>query len=69
MLETGVQKVIPETAPFTLIFTVGIDLGAPWVVFEDLPDLEKSLTFNSTSNNVTFSYIDTSGEFTSARLL
>jgi len=69
LLTTIAGKVVPETAPFTLTFTVGEDEGAPWTRFEDLPDLDNSLTFNSTDNVVTFIYIDTSGDFSLARLL
>lgn len=69
LLETGQQKILPETAPFTLIFTVGEDEGAPWARFEDLDDLTKSLKFNSSSSNITFTYIDSSGSFTSSRLI
>lgn len=69
LLQTNQQKIIPETAPFTLTFTVGIDTTVPWAIFEDLSDLTKSLTFNSTTGNVTFSYVDTSGQFTLGKLV
>jgi hypothetical protein len=68
LLTTGAQKVIPETAPFTLIFTVGEDEGAPWSRFEDLNDLTKTLFYNKTSGVVSFGYEDSSGNFTSSRL-
>lgn len=69
LLETGSQKVIPDTAPFTLTFTVGEDAGAPWIRFEDLDDLTETLVFNSSTAIVTYTYIDTSGIFSSSRLL
>jgi len=69
LLQTSQQKVVPETAPFTLTFTVGADLGAPWTRFEDLGNLTKTLIFNESTTNVTFAYIDSSGIFTSGRLL
>lgn len=69
LLTTSQGKVVPETAPFTLTFTVGADEGAPWVRFEDLPDLTKSLVHNQTSSITSFTYVDTSGNFTSSRLL
>lgn len=68
LLETSQQKVVPETAPFTLTFTVGVDEGAPWEKFEDLSNLTSALLFNSTTGNVTFTYIDTSNLFTLSRL-
>ena len=69
LLTTGAGKVVPETAPFTLTFTVGIDEGSPWTRFEDLPSLTKSLTFDKPSAIVSFEYSDTSERFTSSRLL
>lgn len=69
LLQTTQQKVIPETAPFTLTFTIGIDESAPWVKFEDLPNLTSVLIFNKSTANVTFVYIDTSTNFEVARLV
>jgi hypothetical protein len=69
LLTTGAGKVVPETAPFTLTFTVGADEGAPWVRFEDLVDLTSTLTFNNTNSIASFEYEDISGNFTSSRLL
>ena len=69
LLETSAQKVVPESSPFTLIFTVGADEGAPWIRFEDLSNLTNSLTFNTSNNLVSYTYIDTSGEFNLGRLL
>jgi len=69
LLQTSQQKVVPETAPFTLTFTVGVDAGAPWTRFEDLGSLTNTLIFNSATSNVTFTYVDISGEFTLGRLV
>lgn len=69
LLQTLPQKIVGETAPFTLTFTIGEGVGKPWELFEDLPNLEVSLIYNRSSGNVVFTYIDTSGEFTLARLL
>jgi len=63
------QKIIPEETPYTLLFTIGVSLETPWADFEDLEGLDYSLLFNSTSNITTFTYIDTSGNFTQGRLL
>ncbi len=69
LLTTGTQKVVPGETPFTLTFTVGADVGAPWTRFEDLSNLTKSLVFNSSTAIVSFTYVDISGDFTLSRLL
>ncbi len=69
LLETGIQKVVPEVSPFTLTFTVGDPLGEPWAGQEELEELNSSLVWNDTSGIVTYVYIDTSGNFTKATLL
>lgn len=69
LLTTGSQKVVPETAPFTLTFTVGVDEGSPWTRFEDLPELTSTLVFNDSTSIVSYTYVDTSGSFTLGRLL
>lgn len=69
LLVTNKQKIVGEDVPFTLTFTIGEDDGAAWEDFEDLPELTSSLTFNKTTNIVTFTYLDTSGNFTSGRLV
>lgn len=68
LLETGQQKIIPETSPFTIIFNVGQDLGEPWSSQNPIPDLESTLDFDDTNNVVTYTYVDTSNNFTQARL-
>ena len=68
LLETGLQKVIPESSPFTLTFSVGDPLGEPWSSQTPLEDLNSSLVWNQTSGFVTYTYIDSSEDFTSARL-
>ena len=69
VLETGQQKVIPETSPFTLTFNLGEPLGEPWATQEELEEFESSLTWDDSSGIVTYIYIDSSGNFTLARLL
>jgi len=68
LLETGKQKVIPEVSPYTLTFNTGTDLGEPWSSQADIPSLESSLSFDADTGIVTYSYIDSSGNFTQARL-
>ncbi len=69
VLTTNDQKIVGETAPFTLTFTIGETGGTAWDEFEPIGDLEKSLTFNSSSNIVTFVYTDTSTEFVLGNLV
>ena len=69
LLQTSPQKIVGETAPFTLTFTVGEGAAKPWELFEDISNLAAVLIFNKSTNNVTFIYTDTSGTFTLARLL
>lgn len=68
-LITSKGKIIPEETPYTITFTIGVTITSPWADFDDLDDLEYSLTFNSSDNVTTFTYIDTSGNFTQGRLL
>ncbi len=69
LLETGQQKVVPETSPFTLTFNTGDPLDEPWASQEELEEFNSTLIWNDTSEFVTYVYIDTSGNFTLARLL
>lgn len=69
LLETGQQKVIPETSPFTLTFNTGDPLEEPWATQVDLDDLNSSLVWNDTTGIITYTYIDSSGNLTLARLL
>ena len=69
LLETGQQKVIPETSPFTLTFNTGEDLGEPWSSQNDIVSLNSTLTWNKNTGIVTYTYVDTSGNFTLGRLL
>lgn len=69
LLETGQQKVVPETSPFTLTFNTGATLDEPWLSQEDIPDLNSTLVWNDSSGIVTYVYIDSSGNLTLARLL
>ncbi len=69
LLETNQQKIIPESSPFTLTFTLGEDSSSAWAVFEPLDDLEQNLIFNKTSVIVSFTYIDSSVDFSFATLI
>ncbi len=69
LLETGTQKVVPETSPFTLTFNIGEPLDEPWINQIPIEDLDSSLTFNNSNSLVSYIYTDSSGDFTQARLL
>lgn len=69
LLITIPQKIVGESIPFTLTFTIGADLGTPWADLEDLPFLTQVLFFNKSTNIVTFTYTDTSNNFTRGRLV
>jgi len=68
-LITSKGKVIPEETPYTLVFTIGEAEPKPWADLDDLDGLTFTLTFNNVTNITEFSYTDTSGSFTQARLL
>ncbi len=69
LLITSTQKIVGESVPFTLTFTIGEDLGTPWGGLEDLVLLTQLLTFNKSTNIITFTYEDISNNFTRGRLV
>lgn len=68
LLETGLQKVIPESSPFTLTFNLGENLGAPWSSQIPLDDLISTLVWDDTSGIITYTYNDISTNLTLGRL-
>lgn len=69
LLTTSQQKIVGEVAPFTLTFTIGENLGKPWKTLENITDLGFSLIFNKSTNIITYTYTDTSGNFTLGTLI
>lgn len=63
---TGSQKVVGETAPFTLTFTIGDPDEAAWAPYEPIDELSAAITYNKSGNIISYSYTDTSGDFSSA---
>jgi len=49
LLQTEKRKIVPETSPFTLTFTIGQNLGSPWKLSEDLSFLDSVMFFNNTN--------------------
>ncbi len=68
LLETGIQKVIPESSPFTLTFNLGESLGEPWSSQIAINDLISTLIWNDLTGIITYNYIDNSTNLTLARL-
>ncbi len=69
LLTTTQQKIVGEVAPFTITFTLGEDLGKPWETLENLTNFQYSLGFEQSTNIVTYTYTDTSGNFTLGTLV
>jgi hypothetical protein len=69
LLITSTQKIVGESVPFTLTFTIGEDLGTPWKDLEPLDDLNSLLFWNKSTNIVTFTYSDTNSTFELGRLV
>lgn len=68
IISTEQQKVVGESIPFTLVFRIGQTIDTPWSFYEGLDNLQKNLSFNRDTNIISFTYIDTSGSLSSARL-
>jgi len=68
-LITSKQKVSKEDTPYTLLFTIGIPYEKPWADFDDLDNLDYSLTWDNTTKIVTYIYTDNSDNFSQGRLL
>jgi len=61
LLTTNNGKVFPQTAPYTLTFTIGSTAESIWEQFEGITSLYSNLTFNKTSGMVSYQWIDTTG--------
>ena len=68
LLLTNQQKVIGKETPYTLTFTVGDMLDAPWGSYIKNPNIYSVLSYNDTSKIVSFTYIDITGASTLGRL-
>jgi len=69
LLQTNNQKVVPESAPYTLTFTTGAGAGDIWEDITPTENLDVNLSFNKDKEIVTYKYIDSSGGVTQGRLL
>lgn len=68
VLLTNKQKIVGESAPFTITLTIGEGSANPLLAFEGVDDLTASLTYDNNTDTVYYTYEDTSGNFTYARL-
>jgi len=69
LLETGLQKIIPESSPFTLTFNLGENLGDPWSSQIPLSNLISTLVWNDNTGVITYTYTDNSTDLDLVRLL
>jgi hypothetical protein len=63
VLTTGNRKIIPETTPYTLIFTVGTPTPSPFVYFNNLTGITYNLAWNKATNIVSYVYSDSNTSF------
>lgn len=63
------RKIIPQSTPYTITFTVGPLLPSPLIYLENLTGLTYSLTYDKTTMKVTYTYADSNSSFTSSRLI
>jgi hypothetical protein len=61
------QKVIPQTTPYTLVFTINAGGISPFLSLINITDL--NLTFFNTSVGMSMNYRDSSNNFTNARFV
>jgi hypothetical protein len=69
LLETSAQKVVGKEVPFTLTFTTGEALEAPWAAWGVDTNIQTSLYYNDSLMMVYFSYIDITGNTAFGNLL
>jgi hypothetical protein len=69
VLSTSSQKVVPQTAPYTITFYLGNNPGEAWLPFQNQSNFQYSLTYNDTTKMVYYDYIDTSGSLSYVKLL
>lgn len=67
LLQTSPGVVFAESTPYTLTFTIGSTEEVPWQDLEVLSNLWSDIAWNNNTQISNFSYIDTSGSFTSSR--
>lgn len=69
LLSTEKRKVFPQTAPYTINFRVGDALPNPFNLYANYTNLQYSLSYDNTTNTVSYTFIDTSGASQYGQLL
>jgi hypothetical protein len=62
------SKAAPQTTPYTLTFQLGGGYVSPWTNIDNATGITSTIVFNKTNNVLTWTYIDTSGNFNLANL-
>ena len=60
---TPCSKVVPQTAPYTLLFQLGAGYQSPFININNITNIVSITYFNTTSNTFTWTYSDTSSNF------
>lgn len=66
---TPCSAVVPQSAPYTLLFQIGGSYVSPFTNINNATDITSTLFFNATDNILTWTYIDTSSSFINASLV
>jgi hypothetical protein len=66
-LQTSGSKVFAESAPYTLTFTIGENPDIPWRELVELDDLTASVSYANNTKIASYTYIDTSTDFSQGR--
>lgn len=69
LLVEPARKIFVESLPATLRFLLGNEGGLPWQFYNGLTNLVGNISHDPDTELITFTYIDTSGSLSSARLL
>lgn len=68
VLTTAKRKIIPETTPYTLIFTIGKAIPSPFDYFKNLSQITYTLGWNKATKQVSYVYSDSNSTFDYSRL-
>jgi hypothetical protein len=61
-------KIVPQTVPYTLLFQLGEDYVSPFNSLTDAENIVSTFDYNNDTQSLTWTYIDTSGNFIDADL-
>jgi hypothetical protein len=66
---TPCSKIVPQTTPYTLLFQLGSGYQSPFTNINNVTGITSNLYYNYTNNILSWTYTDTSGQFTNAELV